>query len=150
LKKIWNILSWILIFGTQVGAGYAIVSLSKQLISTDFKTITQFLIIPIMIWLGYSLGIYGIGMIGLVLKRVKPLFPILRLATTMLMAAAPMVMLTFNAFTLGLANPQEFDALVMARMVPYYTQLCVVFAMLGFFITVWWQKNTRLQMKPQS
>lgn len=141
MNKGWNALSWVLIVVAQIALGYALVSVINSVIyKPQIETITQFLMIPISIFLGYLIGVYGIGILGLVLKKLKPRVAGLRLFTTAIMTVIPMLMLIFNAVTVGVENQQQFQDIVMVRMVPYYTQLCAVFALLGFYITIWWHK----------
>lgn len=149
MNKGWNALSWVLIVVAQIALGYALVSVINSVIyKPQIETITQFLMIPISIFLGYLIGVYGIGMLGLVLKKLKPRVAGLRLFTTAIMTVIPMLMLIFNAVTVGVENRQQFQDIVMVRMVPYYTQLCAVFALLGFYITIWWHKVVPKKTKP--
>lgn len=149
MNKGWNALSWVLIVVAQIALGYALVSVINSVIyKPQIETITQFLMIPLSIFLGYLIGVYGIGMLGLVLKKLKPLVAGLRLFTTAVMTVIPMLMLIFNAVTVGVENRQQFQDIVMVRMVPYYTQLCAVFALLGFYITIWWHKVVPKKTKP--
>ena len=149
MNKGWNALSWVLIVVAQIALGYALVSVINSVIyKPQIETITQFLMIPISIFLGYLIGVYGIGMLGLVLKKLKPRIAGLRLFTTAIMTVIPMLMLIFNAVTVGVENRQQFQDIVMVRMVPYYTQLCAVFALLGFYITIWWHKVVPKKTKP--
>jgi len=149
MNKGWDALSWILIVLAQIAIGYALVfTINLIIYKPQIETIPQFLTIPLSIWLGYLVGVYGIGMLGLVLKKLEPLVAGLRLFTTAIMTVIPMLMLIFNAVTVGVENRQQFQDIVMVRMVPYYTQLCVVFALLGFYITVWWHKVVPKRTKP--
>lgn len=149
MNKGWNALSWVLIVVAQIALGYALVSVINSVIyKPQIETIAQFLMIPISIFLGYLIGVYGIGMLGLVLKKLKPRVAGLRLFTTAIMTVIPMLMLIFNAVTVGVENRQQFQDIVMVRMVPYYTQLCAVFALLGFYITIWWHKVVPKKTKP--
>jgi len=148
LNKCWTALSWILILAGQIAAGFALVSLAGLLVDTSsLRSLTQFMLTPVSIWLAISLSVYSIGMLGLVLKKVKPLVMWLRLATTLVLAAAPMILLTVNAAVVGVENTQDFNSIVLGRMLPYYTQLGFVFALLGFFVTVWWHRAVPDKMK---
>ncbi len=141
MTKSWAAISWVLICLAQIGAGYGLAFISTVIINQPVpKTLSQFLMIPLGIWLGYVIGVTGVGMLGLALKNVKPKVPGLRLLTTGALAAIPMLILIFNAYTAGFEDQAQFQSLVMARMVPYYTQLCAVFALLGFYITIWWHR----------
>lgn len=141
MNKRWNTVSWVLILIAQVAVGYGIVFLGTVYINQpETKTLQQFLIIPLTIWLGYLVGVYGIGMLGLSLKKVEPRVSWLRLFTTAVAGLVPVLILIFNAATVGVENQQQFHDLVIVRMVPYYTQLCAVFALLGFYITIWWHR----------
>ncbi len=148
MKKNWSTLAWVLIVAVQTAVGYGLVSLSGSFtIKSHINTTAQFLMVPLGIWLGYSIGVYGIGMLGLVLKKVKPLVPGLRLLTTAVMTAIPLLILTFNAITVGLENQQQFQGVVIGRMVPYYTQLCLAFSLLGFYVTLWLNKTVPIKAK---
>jgi len=149
MNKGWNALTWILIGLAQLAVGYGLVFIiNLNIYKPQIETIPQFLLIPLSIWLGYLVGIYSIGMLGLGLKKLKPLVAGLRLFTTAVMAIIPMMVLIFNAVTIGLEDQQQFQELVMVRMVPYYTQLCAVFALLGFYITIWWHKAAPRKSQP--
>ncbi len=141
MTKSWAAISWVLICLAQVGVGYALAFLSNVIINQPVaETFGQFLLIPLGIWLGYIIGVYGVGMLGLALKKITPKVPGLRLLTTAILAAIPMLILIFNANAAGVENQAQFQNIIMGRMVPYYTQLCAVFALLGFYITIWWHR----------
>jgi heme/copper-type cytochrome/quinol oxidase subunit 3 len=141
MKKTWNVLTWILIVAAQLIFSYWLVSyFTADKSSAQIETMSQFSMIPLIIWVGYVLVVYGLGMLGLLLYKFKPARAGLRFLSTAIMTAIPMLILIFNAQTVGLGNRLEFQHLVMDRMIPYYTQLGLAFALLGFYITVWWQK----------
>ncbi len=149
MTKRWNTLSWILILVAQYATGYALAYMSNLIINQpEVSTMKQFLLFPLGIWLSYIIGVHGVGMFGLFLKKMKPMIPGLRFLTTAIMAVIPMLILIFNAVTVGVDNNlQQFHDLVMIRRVPYYTQLCAVFALLGFYATVWWHKAVPTKKK---
>ncbi len=141
MTKSWAAISWVLICLAQIGAGYVLAFLSNVIINQPVsETFSQFLMIPLGIWLGYIIGVTGVGMLGLALRKITPKVPGLRLLTTGALAAIPMLILIFNAYTVGIENQSDFQSIVVSRMVPYYTQLCAVFALLGFYITIWWHR----------
>lgn len=149
MNKAWNAFTWVLIVTVQIVVGYGLVILINSLTQKPpVVTVQQFLLIPFSIWLGYLTGIYGIGMLGLVLKKIEPRVAGLRLLTTAVLTAVPVLMLIFNGTTVGLENQQQFQAIVMGRMVPYYTQLCAVFSLLGFYVTIWWHRAAPQKAKP--
>jgi len=150
MQKSWDIFTWILILLAQTAAGYFLVLLTRVFIDySQATTIARFLIIPLSIWLSYSIAVYGIGMLGLWVKKKKPTVAVLRLITTTTLASVPMLMQVFNGVSVGVEDWQQFHDLVIGRMVPYYTQLCAAFALVGFFVTIWWHKAT-LNAAPKS
>jgi hypothetical protein len=139
----WNAISWTLIVTAQISVGYSLVSVINSIvIKQQVITITQFFLIPSSIWLGY----HRIARFGV--KELKPLAFGLLLFSAAILTAIPMALLIFNAVNVGVENQQQFQEIVIVRMVPYYTQLCLVFALLGFYITVWWHKAVPQTKKP--
>ncbi len=141
MNKLLNTLSWVLIGVGQIGVSYLLITLATlSIFQTKIVTMQQFIMVPLSIWGSYVVGVFGVGMLGLKLQKVKPLVPGLRLAATAVTTALPMFMLGFNAAAVGVQNQPQFQDIVIVRMVPYYTELCAVFALLGFFVTVWWNR----------
>lgn len=148
MAKSWSTISWVLICIAQMGAGYGLALLSSVIINQPvIETISQLLQIILGIWAGYTLGIFGVGMIGLALKKITPKVPRLRLLTTAALAVIPMLILYLNAVTIGVENQVEFQSIVISRMVPYYTQLCAAFTLLGFYLTIWWHRVIPIKKK---
>jgi hypothetical protein len=141
MKKPWIVFAWILIVTAQIAFSYSLVYVfNTSIYNPQIETASQFLLIPIFVWLISLIGFYGIGMVGLAVMKVKPLRAGLRFLATAIMALFPMLILVFNAFSVGIQS-QTFQDIIMRRMVPYYSQLDLVFALLGFYITLWWKKS---------
>ena len=143
MNKARNALAWILVLVGQLAVSYGLITLTNLgFFQSKITSIPQFLPIPFSIWGSYVLGVFGMGMIGLTLMKATPPVVGLRFFTTAVLTAIPMWMLTVNAVTVGVNDLSQFQSIVIARMVPYYTELAAVFALLGFFVTVWWQRAT--------
>jgi hypothetical protein len=100
---------WILIVLAQLVAGYglaALLGLARG--EAGVETTAQFLSIPLQIWLGYSVGVSAVGVLGMALKKETPLMPGLRFMTTATLALVPMLVLVFNALTIGVENQEPF------------------------------------------
>ena len=141
MKKFWQITGWVITIAFQIGASFLLVELfQRSFYPGEINTAGQFLKIPLMIWFSFMIGVYGIGIVGLLFHRSEKLQTLLRLASTAFMALIPMLLLIFLGLSAGIENEQEFEEIVLGRMVPYYTQLNVVFSLIGFYIPSWFKK----------
>lgn len=141
MKKFWQIAGWAVVISFQIGTSFLLVEIFQRFFyPVEINTAGQFLIIPLLIWVSFMIGIYGVGILGLLLRKSEKLQALLRLASTAFMALLPMLLLIFLGLSAGIENEQAFDEIVLGRMVPYYTQLNVVFSLLGFYIPSWFKK----------
>jgi len=140
MKKFWQITGWVVSIAVQIGVSFLLVELFQRFFyPAEINTAGQFLTIPLMIWISFLIGIYGFGILGLLIRKSDNLQALTRLASTAFMALIPMLLLIFLGLSAGIENEQEFEEIVLGRMVPYYTQLNVVFSLIGFYIPSWFQ-----------
>ena len=142
MKKFWTIFAWAVTLTAQIIFSFVLVELfNATLVPETITTVTEFLIIPLTIWASFLIGIFAIGMLSLVMRKIKPYYTTLRFLGTLVMAVLPMVLLVFLGLSAGLENTVEFQEIVLGRMVPYYTQLNIVFSLLGFYLPSWFKRN---------
>lgn len=140
MKKFWKIFGWGLTIGVQIGLSFLILEqLRNTIIPTSVTNFSTYLIIPLSIWASFLFGVYSIGILSMVLQKIKPLQAGLRLISTALLAVIPLIVLTFLGLTIGFEDPVDFREIVIGRMVPYYTNLNVVFSLMGFYIPTWFK-----------
>jgi hypothetical protein len=140
MKKFWNIFGWIISIVLQVLISYLLLELLKTFFYPDMiRTTGEFILIPLLIWASFFIGVYGIGMPSLLIRKVSPLNAVLRLLSTAVMIIIPLSILVFLGLTVGIENEKDFEEIVLGRMVAYYTQLTVVFSLLGFYIPTWFK-----------
>jgi hypothetical protein len=140
MKKFWNIFGWIISIVLQVLISYLLLELLKTFFYPDMiRTTGEFIVIPLLIWASFFIGVYGIGMPSLLIRKVSPLNAVLRLLSTAVMIIIPLSILVFLGLTVGIENEKDFEEIVLGRMVAYYTQLTVVFSLLGFYIPTWFK-----------
>ena len=141
MKKFWQITGWVVAITIQIGTSFLFVELFQRfLYPPEINTAGQFLTIPLLIWISFIIGIFGIGILGLLIRKTEKLQALIRLVSTALMALIPMLLLIFLGLTAGIENEQDFTEIVLGRMVPYYTQLNVVFSLIGFYAPTWLKK----------
>lgn len=141
MKKFWTIFGWALTFAVQVALSFILVEVfNLTVVPASITTLGAFLSIPLTILLSFLFGVFGIGMISLLIRKIQPYYPLLRFVGTLVMAIFPMALLVFLGLTVGLENQVEFQEIVLDRMVPYYTQLNIVFSLLGFYLPSWFKK----------
>lgn len=142
MKKFWTIFAWAVTLTAQITLSFVLVELFKStLVPATITTDAEFLTIPLTIWVSFLIGIFGLGMLSLVMRKIKPYYTLLRFLGTLVMALLPMVLLVFLGLSAGLENTVEFQEIVLGRMVPYYTQLNIVFSLLGFYLPSWFKRN---------
>jgi hypothetical protein len=140
MKKFWNIFGWMISIILQILISFLLLELLKLFFYPDsVRTTGEFLSIPLAIWVSFFVGIFGIGMLSLLVRKVTPLNPGLRLLSTAVMIIIPLSILVFLGLTVGIENQKDFEEIVLGRMVTYYTQLTVVFSLLGFYIPTWFK-----------
>jgi hypothetical protein len=140
MKKFWNIFGWIISISLQILISFLLLELLKLFFYPDIiRTSMEFLVIPLVIWVSFFVGVFGVGMLSLLIRKVTPLNPGLRLLSTALMIIIPLSILIFLGLTVGIENQKDFEEIVLGRMVTYYSQLTVVFSLLGFYIPTWFK-----------
>jgi hypothetical protein len=140
MKKFWNIFGSIIAIILQILISFLLLELLRLFFYPDqVTTPIEFLVIPLQIWVSFFVGVFGIGMLSLLIRKVSPLNPGLRLLSTAVMIVIPLSILIFLGLTVGIENQKDFEEIVLGRMVTYYTQLTVVFSLLGFYIPTWFK-----------
>ena len=141
MKKFWSVFSWVLLVAAQILFSFLLVEIAKSyILPLQVSTIWEFLGFPLSIWLSFIIGVFGIGTVGIIVLKLEPRNIGLRLLSTSFLALIPMVVLFILGQTVGIENPEDFSEIVLDRMVTYYTQLNVVFSLIGFFIPNWFKK----------
>lgn len=141
MKNFWMIIGWGVTFIAQVVLSFLLVEVfNLTVVPAAITTVSEFIIIPLSIWVSYLVGVFGIGMLSLIIRKMKPYYTVLRLVGSLVMALIPMAILVFLGLSVGIDNQAEFQEIVLDRMVPYYTQLNVVFSLLGFYLPSWFKK----------
>jgi hypothetical protein len=97
------------------------------------------LIIPLSIWVSFIIGVYGIGILSIAIRKLTPLQAGLRLISTALLELIPLIVLTSLGLTVAFEDPVNFREVVLGKMVPYYTNLNVAFSLMGFYIPTWFR-----------
>ncbi len=138
MKKFWEIFSWGITICAQIALSFlTLAGLRNWIFPTSVTSLGAFLIIPFSIWISFIIGFYGIGMLSMILRKIKPLKAGLRLISTAALALIPLVVLTSLSMSVGFEEPVDFRNIVLGRMVPYYTNLNVAFSLIGFYIPTW-------------
>ncbi len=141
MAKLWMVLGWGITFIAQVVLSFLLVEVFRlAVVPAAVTTVGEFIIIPLTIWVSYLVGVFCIGMLSLIIRKMKPYYTVLRLVGTLVIALIPMAILVFLGLTVGIENQADFQEIVLDRMVPYYTQLNVVFSLLGFYLPSWFKK----------
>ncbi len=138
MKKFWKIFGWGITIAIQIGLSYLILEqLRDGIVPSQITNINTYLSIPLSIWISFIIGVYGAGILSMLLRKIQPLHVSLRLLSTGLLALIPLVVLTFLGLTVGFEDPAVFRSVVIGRMVPYYTNLNVAFSLIGFYVPTW-------------
>jgi hypothetical protein len=141
MKQFWRIFGWAVTIAAQILLSFVLVELFKMwIVPVSIKTLDAFLILASTIWFSFLVGVFGIGVLSLVIRKMQPYHTLIRLFGTLIMALIPVVILVFLGLSVGLENEIDFQEIVLARMVPYYTQLNIVFSLLGFYLPTWFKK----------
>jgi hypothetical protein len=141
MKKFWSIVSWGLLVIAQLLLSFLLVSIAKTyILPKPVSAVWEFLAYPLSIWLSFILGVFGVGIVGIILLKLEPRRAGLRVLSTSILALIPMVVLIVLGLTVGIENQENFSNIVLGRMVTYYTQLTVVFSLIGFYIPNWFSK----------
>lgn len=140
MKKFWKIFGWGITIGLQIGLSFLILEqLRNWIVPTWVTNLSTYLIIPLSIWVSFIIGVYGIGILNMAIRKLTPLQAGLRLISTALLALIPLIVLTFLGLTVGFEEPVNFREVVLGKMVPYYTNLNIAFSLMGFYIPTWFR-----------
>lgn len=140
MKKFWKIFGWGITIVLQIGLSFLILEqLRNWIVPTWVTNLSTYSIIPLSIWVSFLIGVYGVGILSMAIRKIMPLQAGLRLVSTAALALIPLIVLTFLGLTVGFDDPAEFREIVIGRMVPYYTNLNVAFSFLGFYIPTWFK-----------
>jgi len=140
MKKFWKIFGWGITIGLQIGLSFLILEqLRNWIFPTWVTNLSTYLIIPLSIWVSFIIGVYGIGILSMAIRKLTPLQAGLRLISTALLALIPLIVLTSLGLTVGFEDPVNFREVVLGKMVPYYTNLNVAFSLMGFYIPTWFR-----------
>jgi len=140
MKKFWKIFGWGITIGLQIGLSFLILEqLRNWIVPTWVTNLSTYLIIPLSIWVSFIIGVYGIGILSMAIRKLTPLQAGLRLISTALLALIPLIVLTFLGLTVGFEEPVNFREVVLGKMVPYYTNLNIAFSLMGFYIPTWFR-----------
>jgi len=140
MKKFWDIFGWGITIVVQIALSYFILDqLRNWIIPTSVTNIGTYLIIPFSIWASFLIGVYGIGILSMILRKMQPLQAGLRLISTAVIVMIPLIVLTFLGLTVGFEDPVNFREVVLGKMVPYYTNLNIAFSLMGFYIPTWFR-----------
>jgi len=141
MKKFWIIFGWTLTLVGQIFLSLALVEvLNKLLVSSTITTVKEFIFIPLNIWLGFLIGVFSLGILSLLIRKIEPYHIIQRFFSTLALSGIPIILLFYLGLTVGVDNQTEFQEIVLERMVPYYTQLNIIFSLLGFYLPSWFKK----------
>lgn len=134
-------LTLILIVIIQVAAGYGLFYLVRiLLIPSEIKDPAGFIKIMAAMVLSFALAAWFFGVIGLWIRKVKPLKAGIRLLTSIGLALIPALILAYLGFTVGFEDLSVFNGIVVGKMIPYYTNLTMVMSILGFYLQEWFSK----------
>jgi hypothetical protein len=140
MKKFWKIFGWGITIGLQIGLSFLILEqLRNWIVPTWVTNLSTYLIIPLSIWVSFIIGVYGIGILSIAIRKLTPLQAGLRLISTALLELIPLIVLTSLGLTVGFEDPVNFREVVLGKMVPYYTNLNVAFSLMGFYIPTWFR-----------
>lgn len=139
LKKL---LVAVVIIALQAAAGYGLFSLAR-IMFTDPVIDNQSGLIKLLIAMAVSIpaAVWLVGLLGLVLKKNVPRRSGLRLFCTAVASLVPVLVLAYLAFTIGFENSKDFQEVVVGRMVVYYSNLELAFAIVGFYLVDWYHKR---------
>jgi hypothetical protein len=140
MKKFWKIFGWGITIGLQIGLSFLILEqLRNWIVPTWVTNLSTYLIIPLSIWVSFIIGVYGIGILSIAIRKLTPLQAGLRLISTALLELIPLIVLTSLGLTVAFEDPVNFREVVLGKMVPYYTNLNVAFSLMGFYIPTWFR-----------
>jgi TRAP-type C4-dicarboxylate transport system permease small subunit len=138
MKKFWNIFGWVITIILQIVVCLLLQEIFQRYVFPGQVTRTgEFIIIPLLIWASVVIGVYGIGILSFLIRKTTPLQAGLRFLSSAGLALLPLGLLVFLGLSVGFENQQDFQEIVLDRMVSYYSNLAMVFSFLGFYIPNW-------------
>ncbi len=143
-----SIIVWILIIALQIAAGYGLFYFVRiLLIPAEITNSGAFIKIMAVMVLSFAIAAWIIGLIGLWIKKIKPLKSGFRLLTALGLALIPVLILAYLGNTVGFDDLSIFTEIVVGKMIPYYTNLTMVMSILGFFLQEWFSKVIKPKKK---
>jgi len=143
-----SIIVWILIIALQIAAGYGLFYFVRiLLIPAEITNSGAFIKIMAVMVLSFAIAAWIIGLIGLWIKKIKPLKSGFRLLTALGLALIPVLILAYLGNTVGFDDLSIFNEIVVGKMIPYYTNLTMVMSILGFYLPEWFSKVVKPKKK---
>ena len=125
----------------QVAAGYGLFYLVRVLwVNAEITDMRGFITILVAMAGSFQLAAWVIGMLGVLLRKQKPAKPLARFLGTLGGAVVPVLILAYLGSTIGFADAKTFQSVVVGRMIPYYTNLTMVFSIAGFYLREWFSR----------
>lgn len=143
-EKIIKVAGWTVIVLLQIiAAGGIALSLSGLWPIEEVTTMDKFSLIIGTIFEGFIAGVYGVGMLSLVLHRSKTIKAGLRLLFTAGCASIPFLSLFIIGWYVKPCDQPIFQRWVMEFYQPLPVQSGLALAVLGFWIPDWIRKKIR-------
>ncbi|MEA3326014.1 MAG: hypothetical protein U9R53_01695 [Chloroflexota bacterium] len=90
MKKFWNIFGWVISIILQIAVCLLVLDIFRQFVFPNPVTKTgEFLVIPLLIWISFVVGVYGIGILSLLIRKITPLKAGLRFLSSAGLALVP-------------------------------------------------------------
>jgi hypothetical protein len=141
-KRITWMLGWLMIMVVQAVAALIVVFLFSLVGYIDKVTnLGQFSLILTVMWLGFVIGVTGVGLATLRLRHTPALVVPQRLLFTAGIGVIPFLIIFMTAARVGTGNPSIFQNYVMAGWMPTLSQVGLIFAIIGFYIPSWLKKS---------
>lgn len=141
-KKISVIAGWFVIVLLQIiAAGVMVMLFSGWWTTEEISTLGQFSLIIWSIFLGFVIGVYGVGILSLVLRRFKSIQAGLRFLFTTGCALIPFLALFIIGLCVNPSHQPQFQKLVMEFWQPLLAIIGLALAITGFWTPGWIRKK---------
>ena len=133
-----KVVGWLITILAQIVlAGVVVMLLSVVWYVETVSSLWEFIRVVFFIWLGFVVGVYGIGMGSLRMRKTTFMGARTRLFSTIVITMIPFLALLVIGMVVGPGNQPSFQVTVMEKLQPIFASFGLLAAVIGFYLPGW-------------